>query len=153
MRLVNYQEKEQAGKGNGAPEDEHELRDRYHPFYEHMMDPFFIFELLRDAGGTVDVILRETNLATEKLLGHEARERIGEQITELRALGQGFFDAYGRVERTGEGERRECTIPDRAAESIIFRFGPGKVGVISRDDRTEAHGGCAQRARRGTSSC
>jgi len=137
MRLVNYQEKEQAGKGNGAPEDEHELRDRYHPFYEHMMDPFFIFELLRDAGGTVvDVILRETNLATERLLGHEARERIGEQITELRAtLGQGFFDAYGRVERTGEGERREVYNPriDRCFESIIFRFGPGKVGVISRD--------------------
>jgi signal transduction histidine kinase len=111
--------------------------NRYRLLYENMDEGFMVLDLIRDEGGEViDATILDANPGWALQSGYDIRPCLGMRISAIMPqIGKDVLDTYGWVEATGNRERREWCDQEagRHYEGHLFRFGNGKVGVLSRD--------------------
>jgi PAS domain S-box-containing protein len=83
-----------------------ESEAKYRTLFDSIDEGFAILELVQNEDGrTVDFIYRETNLVFKRQTGFD--DVIGKRVSEVFSLEPFWFDFYGRVSKTGVGDRAE----------------------------------------------
>ncbi len=129
--------REGEGAATGPARVQEADQEKYRLLFENMDEAFMIVEVIRDENrNAVDVVLLDANPAWSLQSNHSLSSWLGKRLSTIMPdIDRSLLDSYGRVESTGGRESREERDPatGRIYENHIFRFGPGKVGVLSRD--------------------
>jgi PAS domain S-box-containing protein len=78
-------------------------QERYHLFFNSMLEMFQVIELIRDENGkSIDYYYREVNPAFERLVGKQQEQLIGRRAKEVFGIVEDeWIEAYDKVERSG----------------------------------------------------
>ncbi len=113
---------------------------RYHSLFTEMINSWALLAIIEDENGRpYDARYLDINPAFEGVAGFPRNEIVGHNISEIfPEFDASWYEACGRVARTGESFRMQQTIKriDKTFITAIFCPAPGQFAVI-REDITE----------------
>lgn len=108
-----------------APVDINEVAARYEGVFEAMAEGFLLAEVqLGDADRAADIRFIDANPAAIRMLGSDVRGRLLSEVN--RAFEPHWYETFGRVARTGRGERVELYAAPLGA---LFNLNAFRVGA------------------------
>jgi PAS domain S-box-containing protein len=118
---------------------------KYRSLFDSMDEGYILVDVVFDESDRpIDLLCLEANAAAVKMAGAELA---GRRASEIRNFGTHFFETFGRVARTGSGERHEFSAASRNAwyNFYVFKVGEphdSRVAAVYQDitARKEADG-------------